>query len=119
MRRKLAAASAPAQRLLLIALALGIALRVADFFHCRALSLDEARLAVNTAMRSFGGLLSPLVLDQNAPPLFLWGERVIMLLSGHSACALRLIPVIAGTVAAALMYPLARRFLAPAEAWLA
>jgi hypothetical protein len=111
--------SPPAQRLLLIALAFGIALRVADFFNCRTLSLDEARLAVNIAARSFRGLLSPLAMDQSAPPLFLWGERAITLLLGHSDCALRLLPVVAGTVAAALMYPLARRFLAPAEARLA
>ena len=111
--------SAPAQRLLLIALAFGIALRVADFFNCRTLSLDEARLAVNIAARSFRGLLSPLAMDQSAPPLFLWGERAITSLFGHSDCALRLLPVVAGTVAALLMYPLARRFLAPAEARLA
>ena len=111
--------SPPARRLLLIALAFGIALRVADFFNCRALSLDEARLAVNIAARSFRGLLSPLTMDQSAPPLFLWGERAITLLFGHSDCVLRLLPVVAGTVAAVLMYPLARRFLAPAEAWLA
>ena len=111
--------SPPAKRLLLIALVFGIALRVADFLHCRTLSLDEARLAVNIAARSFRGLLSPLAMDQSAPPLFLWGERAIMLLFGHSDCALRLLPVVAGTVAAALMYPLARRFLARPEAWLA
>ena len=111
--------SPPAQRLLLIALAFGIALRVADFFNCRSLSLDEARLAVNIAARSFRGLLSPLAMDQSAPPLFLWGERAITLLFGQSDCVLRLLPVVAGTVAAALMYPLARRFLTPAEAWLA
>jgi 4-amino-4-deoxy-L-arabinose transferase-like glycosyltransferase len=111
--------SPPAQRLLLIALAFGIALRVADFFNCRTLSLDEARLAVNIAGRSFRGLLSPLAMDQSAPPLFLWGERVITALFGHSDCALRLLPVVAGTVAAALMYSVAKRFLAPAEARLA
>ena len=111
--------SPPARWLLLIALVFGIALRVADFFNCRTLSLDEARLAVNIAARSFRGLLSPLAMDQSAPPLFLWGERAVTLLLGHSDCALRLLPVVAGTVAAALMYPLARRFLVPAEARLA
>ena len=111
--------SPPAQRLLLAALGLGIAVRVVDFVNCRSLGLDEARLAVNIAARSFRGLLSPLAMDQSAPPLFLWGERAITLLSGHSDCALRLMPVVAGTVAAALMYPLAKRFLEPAEAWLA
>jgi hypothetical protein len=111
--------SPPAKRLLMIALVLGIALRIADYFHCRTLSLDEARLAVNIAARSFRGLLSPLAMDQSAPPLFLWGERAITLLLGHSDCALRLLPVVAGTVSAALMYPLARRFLPRAEARLA
>jgi len=106
-------------RLLPIALGLGVAVRVAGLLNCRALSLDEARLAVNIAARSFGGLLSPLTMDQTAPPLFIWGERAVTLLFGHSDCALRLLPVAAGTLAAALMYPLARRFLQPAEAWLA
>jgi hypothetical protein len=59
--------SPPAKRLLLIALVFGIALRVADFFHCRTLSPDEARLAVNIAARSFRGSLSPLAMDQSAP----------------------------------------------------
>ena len=101
------------------ALALGIAIRAVDFFNCRSLGLDEARLAVNIAARSLLGLLRPLDMDQTAPPLFLWGERLACLLSGHSDCALRLSPVAAGTAAALLMYPLARRFLDDVEARLA
>ena len=112
-------ASPPARRLLLVALAFGVALRIADFLNCRTLSLDEARLAVNIAARSFRGLLSPLAMDQTAPPLFLWGERVTTLLFGQTDCMLRLLPVVAGVMAAALMYPLARRFLTPGQALLA
>lgn len=101
------------------ALALGIAIRAVDFLNCRSLGLDEARLAVNVASRSLLELLRPLDLDQSAPPLFLWGERLVFQLLGHSDCGLRLLPVAAGTAAGLLMYPLASRFLNDAEARLA
>jgi hypothetical protein len=101
------------------AVALGVAIRAVDFLNCRSLGLDEARLAVNVAARSWLGLLRPLDMDQTAPPLFLWGERLAFLLFGRSDCALRLLPVVAGTAAAILIYPLARRFLDEGEAWLA
>ncbi len=101
------------------ALALGIAIRAVDFLNCRSLGLDEARLAVNVASRSLLGLLRPLDLDQSAPPLFLWGERLVFLLLGHSDCGLRLLPVLAGTAAGLLMHPLAARFLEETGARLA
>jgi hypothetical protein len=101
------------------ALALGVAVRAVDFLNCRSLGLDEARLAVNIAARSWAGLLQPLDLDQSAPPLFLWGERLVFLLSGCSDCALRLLPVLAGTGAALLTLALGRRFLGEGEARLA
>jgi hypothetical protein len=108
----LTAASGTAGKALFVAaLALGIAVRAVDFLNCRSLGLDEARLAVNVASRSFLDLLRPLDLDQSAPPLFLWGERLVFLLLGQSDCGLRLIPVLAGTAAGLLMYPLALRFL--------
>jgi hypothetical protein len=71
------------------------------------------------ASRSWLRLLAPLDMDQTAPPLFLWGERLVFELLGRSDCALRLLPVLAGTAAAILIYPLARRFLDNGEAWLA
>jgi Dolichyl-phosphate-mannose-protein mannosyltransferase len=101
------------------AMALGIAIRAVDYLNCRSLGLDEARLAVNVASRSLLQLLRPLDLDQAAPPLFLWGERLVFQLLGHSDCGLRLLPVVAGTAAALLMHPLASRFLEAAEARLA
>jgi hypothetical protein len=90
-----------------------------DFLECRSVGLDEARLAVNIAARSPLQLFRPLDLDQTAPPLFLLGERLLFLLSGYSDCSLRLLPVLAGTAAALLVYPLARRFLSDVEARLA
>jgi len=99
--------------------ALGIAVRAIDMVSCRSLNLDEARLATNLAARSWIGLLSPLDMDQSAPPLFLWGQHLMLLLFGHGDCALRLLPGLAGVAAALLMYPFARRFLEPPEARLA
>ena len=100
------------------AVALGVAIRAVEFLNCRSLGLDEARTAINVAARGFGALLRPLDLDQTAPPGFLWAERIAWLL-GRSDCALRAVPVAAGTAAAILCYPLARRFLAEAPARLA
>lgn len=113
------AGSRAARVALIGALALGIAIRAVDFLNCRSLGLDEARLAVNVAFRSWLGLLRPLDLDQTSPPLFLWGERLAFLILGRSDCGLRLLPVLAGTAAVALTFPLARRFLDDAEAALA
>ncbi len=47
-------------------------------------------------------------MDQSAPPLFLWGERLMLVLFGYGDCALRLLPVIAGAAAAVLLYQFAR-----------
>jgi hypothetical protein len=98
---------------------LGVAVRAVDMVSCRSLNLDEARLAINLAARSWIGLLAPLDMDQSAPPLFLWGQHLMLELFGYGDCALRLLPGLAGIAAALLMYPLARRFLEPAEARLA
>jgi dolichyl-phosphate-mannose-protein mannosyltransferase len=101
------------------ALALGIAVRTVDFLNCRSLGLDEARLAVNIVGRSFAGLLSPLSMDQSAPPLFLWTERLAVVLLGPRDCMLRILPVAAGIAVVILMYPFAARLLKPSEARLA
>jgi hypothetical protein len=93
--------------------------RAVDFLNCRSLGLDEARLAVNVASRSWLGLLRPLDLDQSAPPLFLWGERLVFQLLGHNDCGLRLLPVMAGTAVGLLTYPLALRFLTVPQSRLA
>ncbi len=111
----------PADRDVVVAaaLGLGLAVRLLDLVRCRSLNLDEARLAINIASRSFAGLLAPLDLDQSAPPLFLWGEHAMVRLFGTGDCALRLLPGLASLAAMLAAWPLARRFLAPAEARLA
>ena len=110
---------AAADLAIVVGAALGVAVRAVDMVSCRSLNLDEARLATNLAARSWLGLLAPLDMDQSAPPLFLWGQHLMLRLFGYGDCALRLLPGLAGLATVLLMYPLARRFLEPAEARLA
>ena len=106
--------------LFLGALALGVAVRAVDYLNCRSLGLDEARLAVNVASRSFLGLLQPLDLDQSAPPLFLWGERLAWLapwltLDEVRACVTAIVRTLGRTADSKATFPLheALRVLAP------
>ena len=90
-------------------LLLAVALRAAMWAQQRSLWLDEARLALNVASRSYLQLLSPLDYDQVAPPLFLWLQRTAVVLCGINEGALRLVPLIAGIVTVALVGPIGKR----------
>ncbi len=93
------------------ALATGIALRVAHYLSGRSLWIDEARLALNVAGRSYAGLLRPLDYDQAAAPLFLWAEKLATQVFGVNELALRAFPLLAGIAGLLLFVPLARRLL--------
>src|SRR5512135_269137 len=77
------------------ALTAGVLFRVIPYAERPSLSLDEARVALNIAGRSFMGLLRPLDYDQAAPPLFLWAEKIAVLLGGPNEYALRALPLLA------------------------
>ena len=91
---------------------LGVILRLVAFLRQRSLWVDEARLALGIVERPFGQLLPPLPYDQNAPVLFLWGEKLLVQLFGTGETSLRLLPFVAGLTSVVLAYPLARRYLA-------
>jgi hypothetical protein len=74
----------------------GIALRFARFLENPPLGLDEARLALNIAIRSYGELLQPLDHDQSAPLLYLWIQRAAVALFGVHEPTLRLLPLACG-----------------------
>ena len=93
------------------ALVTGALLRVLYYLGGRSLWIDEARLALNIASRSYAGLLRPLDYDQAAPPLFLWGEKLATQVFGVNELALRILPLVAGIAALILLVPLLRRFL--------
>ena len=99
----------PERLFLAAALAAGALFRVVPYVERPSLSLDEARLTLAIASRSFVGLLRPLDYDQAAPPLFLWLEKVALLAGGPSEYALRALPLLAGLLVPVLTCALARR----------
>lgn len=98
---------------------LGIILRLRQYFAGRPLWLDEAMVALNVLLRSYGGLLRPLDSDQTAPFPFLWGVKLSSVLWGTDERVLRLLPILGGVGLLLLMVPLARRLLEPRAAALA
>lgn len=99
------------RRLLTVALGVGIALRAPLYLANPSLLLDEARVALNVASRSFGGLAQPLDYDQTAPVLFLWIAKAATLLGGVNEYALRALPFAAGIAMLPLTYLLTRRVM--------
>jgi len=97
-------------------LGLGLTFRLIHFGATRSLWIDEARLAINIASRSYRGLLLPLDYDQTAPPLFLWLTKLATAVLGVDEQALRLLPLVAGLATVLLAYPMARRLVRPATA---
>lgn len=83
--------------------AVGVAVRLAVYFHNRSLWIDEALLALNIVERSFGGLLSRLDCAQVAPPLFLAVSKLIYVLWGRLEYSLRLLPLLCSCLSLCLM----------------
>jgi hypothetical protein len=92
---------------------LGLALRLHHYARNPSMWHDEAALVVNVLAKGFGELLGPLRFAEAAPPLFLWAERLMVLLGGNGQFVLRLIPFLASCLALVLIVPLARRVLRP------
>ena len=88
---------------------IGAILRLVEYFAVRSLWLDEAMLANNIMGRGFVALLGPLGESQNAPWLFLLGERAAAVTFGANEMALRLIPLLAGLALPWVMWLTAKR----------
>jgi len=102
-----------------IAILIGVALRIIEFMRDRPLWLDEAMLALNIAARSFGQLARPLDYDQSAPLAYLWIERFAVSVGGVSERSLRVLPFIAGLALVPLVWLVARRVAGASVAALA
>jgi hypothetical protein len=94
----------------------GALVRLQQFAARRSLWADEAALAVNVVQRDFAGLLEPLDGNQGAPVLFLFVQRVMVLVGGNNEFALRLLPLAAGIALLPLVYLTARRMADPVVA---
>ena len=97
----------------------GAIARVAVYFEHKSLWYDEAALALNIVDRGFIGLLAPLIHSQIAPPLFLWVERIAVLLFGPNEWALRAVPLAAGLATPPVMWRFVRQVLPPPAALIA
>ena len=102
-----------------VIVALGVALRVADYLRRTSLNIDESRIALNIGLRSYAALFPPLDQAQSAPVLFLWAEKLVVDVLGWSELTLRAIPLLAGIATVVLMVPVARRLAPPRAALLA
>jgi hypothetical protein len=93
---------------------LGLLLRSYHYLRQAPVWHDEAALLVNVLDKDYPELLGPLLLDEAAPPLFLWLERTAYLMLGDSPLAWRLVPFLASCGALLLMVYVARQTLTPA-----
>lgn len=96
--------------------AIGAALRVAQYASGRSLWLDESYLALNLIDRPFSALFGGLDYNQGAPAGFVLSERLAVDAFGSSEEALRLVPLLAGIASLPLFLAVARRVLSPAAA---
>lgn len=74
----------------------GLLLRLVVYLQNRNLIIDEANVVRNLYERGFGGLALPLQYEQFAPPVFLWIEKLNIILFGYHEYALRLYPLLCG-----------------------
>lgn len=99
-------------RFTLIAMLLGVLLRLRQYLFNRSLWLDEAMLGNNVVERGFHQLLfEPLTANQSAPPGFLLAARATAEWFGPYDWALRIFPLVAGILSILLAFLLARREL--------
>ncbi len=97
----------------ILAIALGLILRLRQISINLTFWLDEAMLALNIINRSFLGLVEPLDYNQGAPPGFLWVSKAMVTLLGNHEYALRLFPFLASCAALFLLWLLARQLTRP------
>ncbi len=100
-------------------LALGVALRVAQYLADRAPWMDESSLASNIRGMSPSGLFGPMSHVQLAPPGFLAVELLATRTFGDHAWAMRLVPMLAGVASVFLFERFSRNFLGSTAAWVA
>jgi len=97
----------------LLAILVGVALRLWQYLANPSLWVDEAAVARNVLDRDVAHLFGGLDYGQVAPPGFLLGVKVSAALFGGSEYALRIVPLIAGLAGPLLFYLAARAILRP------
>jgi 4-amino-4-deoxy-L-arabinose transferase-like glycosyltransferase len=96
---------------------LGIALRLAYWFHNRDLIIDEANIARNLSERGYSGLAQRLSYEQYAPVLFLWIQDTFTIFFGFSEQALRAYPLLCGIGALFVFMMVLKEFISIRAVW--
>jgi hypothetical protein len=97
----------------LLAILVGVALRLWQYLANPSLWVDEAAVARNVLDRNVAHLFGGLDYGQVAPPGFLLGVKLSAVLFGGSEYALRIVPLLAGLAGPLLFYLVARAILRP------
>ena len=96
--------------------ALGIVLRIVQYFWRQSYWHDEVFLVFTISEGNFADAFGPLRLFQATPPVFLILQMAIRHLLGDGEYALRLLPLVMGCASVAMMAVLARRLAGPTAA---
>lgn len=97
--------------LLLVALSVGVVVRLRQYVVGRSLWNDEAALALNILARDTAGLFRPLDYLQGAPIGYLLLLKLSTAIAGPGELALRAVALIAGILALLLFAVVARRLV--------
>ncbi len=99
--------------------AIGLALRLWHYVLNHTIWYDEAVLLANILGKDYSQLLGPLNHAVAAPPIFLWGLKLLSELCGDEPYCWRLVPLACSCGTLLLTVPLTRRVLSPAVAAIA
>ncbi len=98
------------------AVVVGILLRLKSYLECRPLWVDECWSAIEIVNRSFWEILTHQYIfsvSSRPPTLFVFIEKISVLLFGNNEWALRLPPFLFSVASIIGFYYLARKFLSP------
>ena len=93
------------------AIAAGVLARLVQYAQRRPLYIDDVQLMLNIVTRGYRELLQPLVLEQSAPALFLWIQRLIISVFGVSDVTFTLTSLGVGLALLPIAWVCARRIV--------
>jgi len=100
-----------ARQALVLAVAMGLALRLYHFFRLPSVWHDEAVVLLSAIHLNFYQLLGPLIHHEAAPPLFMMIERVMFLTFGDTLYVFRALPLAASCLSLCLLASIAWQLL--------
>lgn len=91
-------------------LILGVIIAIIQFFFNRSLWLDEAFIANNLINRSFLELLQPLDDNQVAPILYLFLQKLVIIVFNYNELSFKILPLILYIFSAVLFYKIINHY---------